>query len=245
MSSNVTDLDLNAYIDGELSHDQETEILEAMRENPELAKEICQLGQHKAQLRIAYANPPRPQRQVMRQMQRSWRAIAAGISLLAMGLVGGLLLSDISRKPVVDNARFVVLDADGRGQAPAVAESEETRIVFHLTNSDPMVAGELLDEVESMLQAYAADGRPLRVEVVSHSDGLDMLRQSLTAHADRIHGLAGAYGNLTFVACKNTIDRLRVDHGIEVKLLPDAEVTESGVSHVVRRQKQGWSYIRV
>ena len=138
-----------------------------------------------------------------------------------------------------------MLDAQGRGQAPATADSEETRIVFHLTNSDQQLAGELLDEVERMLVSYQADRRPLRVEVVSHSDGLTLLRDSLSQHKARIHNMAGRFGNLTFVACRNTIERLRVEHGIEVKLIPDAEVIDSGVSHVVKRQKQGWSYIRV
>jgi len=36
-----------------------------------------------------------------------------------------------------------------------------------------------------------------------------------------------------------------VERGIEVKLIPDAEVIDSGVSHVVKRQREGWSYIRV
>jgi intracellular sulfur oxidation DsrE/DsrF family protein len=41
------------------------------------------------------------------------------------------------------------------------------------------------------------------------------------------------------------MDRLRVEQGIEVRLIPDAEVIDSGVDHVVTRQKEGWSYIRV
>ncbi len=97
--------------------------------------------------------------------------------------------------------RVVVLDPDGRGQAPAIASDGETRIVFHLTNPDQTVAGELLDDVEAMLAAYQADGRPLRVEVVSHSDGLGLLRERLSQHKARIHQLAGRYANLTFVAC--------------------------------------------
>lgn len=241
---NIDGFDLNAYVDGELSAEQEAEVLEAMRANPDLAREVCQLGQIKAQLRLAYADPPQPNRGRLPGVGRTDRAMAAGGAMLAVGVLSGWLLHGGAQKPA-DVGRFVVLDPDGRGQTPAVAADEETRIVFHLTNADPMVAGELLDEVETMLQAYQADGRPLRVEVVSHSDGLDLLRESLTVHASRIHELAGDYGNLTFVACKNTIDRLRVDHGIEVTLLPDAEVTDSGVSHVVKRQKQGWSYIRV
>lgn len=239
------EFDLNAYVDGELSHDQEAEIIEAMRHDPDLAQAVCQLGQLKAQLRIAYANPPQPRVRVINRVGRSWPAIAAGAAMLAVGVLSGWVLHGGSTPGTSDDNRFVVLDPEGRGQAPAVAADEETRIVFHLTNPDPMVAGELLDEVETMLHAYEADGRPLRVEVVSHSDGLELLRTSLTVHESRIHELAEAYANLTFVACKNTMDRLRVDHGIEVQLVPDAEVTDSGVSHVVKRQRQGWSYIRV
>jgi intracellular sulfur oxidation DsrE/DsrF family protein len=96
-----------------------------------------------------------------------------------------------------------------------------------------------------MLAAYQSDGRPLRVEIVGHSEGLGLLRDRLSQHKERIHRLSREYSNLTFVACQNTIDRLRVEQGIEVKLIPDAEVIDSGVSHVVKRQKQGWSYIRV
>ena len=96
-----------------------------------------------------------------------------------------------------------------------------------------------------MLAAYRADGRALRVEVVSHSEGLGLLRDRLSQHKERIHDLAGQFSNLTFVACQNTINRLKVERGIEVKLITDAEVMDSGVNHVVRRQKQGWSYIRV
>lgn len=239
------DLELHAFVDGELSTDQQAELLEAMREDPELARQACELGQLKAQLRLAYDHPPRPRTRVTGNIAGSWRTIAAGVALLATGIVSGWLLHAGSPLWRGDANRVVVLDPDGRGQAPAVAAEDETRIVFHLTNPDQTVAGELLDEVEGMLKAYQADHRPLRVEVVSHSEGLDLLRERLSQHKERIHRLAGQYANLTFVACKNTMDRLKVERGIEVKLIPDAEVIDSGVSHVVKRQKEGWSYIRV
>lgn len=239
------ELELNAFIDGELSTDQQAEFLEAMRDDPELAREVCELGRLKAQLRLAYAHPPKRRQRVAAKMKASWRALAASLVLLATGVVSGWLLHDGNPEWFAQANRFVVLDPDGRGQAPAVASEDETRIVFHLTNADQTVAGELLDEVEGMLKAYQADHRPLRVEVVSNSDGLDLLRESLSKHKQRIHQLASEYSNLTFVACKNTMDRLKVEHGIEVKLIPDAEVIDSGVGHVVKRQKEGWSYIRV
>jgi uncharacterized protein len=239
------ELDLNAFVDNELTPDQQAEFLEAMRRDPELAREVCAVGRMKAQLRLAYADPPAPQRASPRNAASGWRPLAAGVALLAVGLAGGWLMHGSSVATPDAAQRFVVLDPAGRGQGPAQSGFEETRIVFHLTNADPGVAGELLDEVENLLLAYAADRRPLRVEVVTHSDGLDLLRRSLTVYEERIHRLARAFDNLTFVACKNTIDRLRVERGIEVDLVPDAEIIESGVSHVVERQRQGWSYIRV
>lgn len=239
------ELELSAYVDGELTADQQAEFLELLRKDPALARRACEMSHLKAQLRVAYAEPPPPPPRVAGKVKRSWQAIAAGLGLLNLGLVGGWVLNDQIPSQGATQNRFVMLDADGRGQAPALPQDGTTRIVFHLTNPDQTVAGELLDEIEGMLLAYRNDGRPLRVEVVSHSKGLDLLRVRLSAHQQRIHQMAERYANLTFVACRNTINRLKVEHGIEVKLVPDAEVIESGVSHVVKRQKQGWSYIRV
>lgn len=239
------DLELNAFVDGELSPDQQAELLEAMRSDPELARHACELGQLKAQIRLAYTEPPKPQQRGVRKVGTSWQAIAAGFVLLAVGLVSGWALHANAPGLGVQGERFAVLDPEGRGLAPAVASDGETRIVFHLTNADQTVAGELLDDVEAMLAAYQADGRPLRVEVVSHSQGLDLLRERLSQHKGRIQQLAGQYSNLTFVACQNTMNRLKVEQGIEVRLVPDAEIIDSGVSHVVKRQKEGWAYIRV
>lgn len=244
MKSN-NELDLNAFIDGELSPDQQAELLESLRDDPELARQACELGQLKAQLRLAYAQPPRPRRRVVAKVRASWQAIAAGAALLAVGLVSGWLLHAGAEQRAGDVNRFAVLDPQGRGQQPATADEDETRIVFHLTDPDQAVAGELLEDVEAMLEAYESDRRPMRVEIVSHGEGLGLLREGLSQHKARIHRMAARYANLTFVACRNTIDRLRVERGIEVKLIPDAEVIDSGVDHVVKRQKEGWSYIRV
>lgn len=239
------ELELNAYVDGELSADQQAELIEAMRDDPDLARRACELSHHKARMRLAYAEPPPPRPRAGSGVKTSWSAMAAGVALMAFGIVSGWLLHAGTSDWHPGAKRFVMLDAEGRGQAPALATEGETRIVFHLTNADQQVAAELLDEVELMLRAYQIDNRPLRVEVVSHSDGLQLLRTSLTQHAGRIHEMSERFENLTFVACQNTINRLKVEHGIEVELVPDAEVIDSGVSHVVNRQKEGWSYIRV
>jgi len=235
------DIDINAYVDGELTPDERLEVLAALRENPDLAREACELHNLKSQLHLAYANPPGPGRKPGRRKPSALIGIAASLLALAIGVTGGWFAGSNDIRP----DRLVLLDPQGRGQAPATAESDATRIVFHLTTSDQVAAGELLDDIEAMLDAYHENGNALRVEVVSNGDGLDFLRERLSRHKVRIKQLAEDYGNLTFVACKNTIDRVEVEDGIEINVLPEAEVIDSGVNHVVRRQKEGWAYIRV
>lgn len=237
------DLELNAYVDNELSDTERVEMLAAMQRDPDLARQTCELNNLKNQLQIAYANPPAPKRRNRQPSRSRWMSVAAGLAMLCAGLIGGWYMG--SYQPGVTDDRFVLLDPEGRGQAPAVADSGETRIVFHLTNPDQAIAGELLDDVEQMLQAYQQDERPLRVEIVAHGDGLRLLRARLTRHQGRVNKMAENFGNLTFVACRNTIERVQVSQGIEVKILPSAEVIDSGVDHVVKRQREGWVYIRV
>lgn len=238
--------DLNAYVDGELLADEKAEILNVMAGNADIARKVCELNNLKSQLQLAYANPPGINRQRNSNTTGSRLGIAAAVSALAIGLSGGWLLHDqMPAAGIAGSERFVLLDPTGSGQAPATVRSEETRIVFHVTDADQTNTGELLDDIEQMLVAYQRESRLLRVEVVGHGEGMDMLRDGLSQHKTRIRGLAQRFDNLTFVACQNTIDRLKVAEGIEIKVLPEATVIESGVSHVVKRQKEGWSYIRV
>lgn len=240
----LTDNELHALVDGELPAERQSQLMAVIAADPALARRVCELRHLKAQVHLAYALPAtdnssaeKPRRRISR-----WPALAAGLLIAVVsGLSGWLLHPD----DAVDNNRLVLLDQGGRGQAPAVAGSDETRIVVHVTNPSMAVAADLLNEVESLLVAYEEQGRPLRLEVISNGPGLALLREGLSTEKERIHQLAEDHPNLTFVACLNTINRLRVEKGVEVNLVPDAEVTRSGVSRVVKRQKEGWTYIKV
>lgn len=233
------DLELNAYLDGELSEDQRQEIEQMLDRDDALRRRLADLRRLKGDLRQSFPVNAADARRAAPTRHRLALGVAASLLLLA-GFALGVLSTALTPAE-----RYVLLDDAGRAAAPAAADSGETRIVFHLTNPDQVVAGEMLDEIEGMLRQYRREGEMLRVEIVSHSDGLGLLRQRLSAHHGRIAALAREYDNLAFVACRNTIDRLRVEKGVEVILLPEAEIIDSGVSHVVKRQMEGWSYIRV
>ncbi len=233
------DLELNAYLDGELSEDQRHEIEQMLDRDDALRRRLADLRRLKGDLRQSYPVTAADARRAA--PARHWLAYGVAASLL---LLTGFALGVLSTA-LTPAERYVLLDDAGRAALPAAADGGETRIVFHLTNPDQVVAGEMLDEIEGMLRHYRRESEKLRVEIVSHSDGLGLLRRKLSAHRGRIAALAREYDNLAFVACQNTIDRLRVEKGVEVILLPEAEIIDSGVSHVVKRQMEGWSYIRV
>jgi hypothetical protein len=234
-------MEVNAFVDGELAPAERAALLARAAQDRELGEELCHVRAIKDRVRLAYDRPPPPPRRAPAPhcLARSW-AVAVAVLALVVGFVAGWTLHDA--QPL---SRFILLDSGGRGAAPATADSNEMRIVIHVVNEDQTLAGEILDEVESLLQAYERDGRPLRVEVVANGEGLGLLRAGFSRYEARIHALAGRYPNLAFVACKNTIDRIRAVDGIEVRLVPDAEVTDSGVSRVVKRQREGWAYIQV
>lgn len=238
----ISDDTLQAWVDGEFSTEDSADLLIEVQTDPDLTRRACDIRMLKETVRLAYQDPPNPPAGLYQTVKQSrvWRSTAAAVVLLLAGVVMGWNL-----RPVDSMQRFVLLDPTGAGRAPASAEPSATRIVFHLTNPDMAVAGDLLDEIEAMLREYREQGDALRVEVVAHGDGLGLLRERLSHHRDQIESMANRYPNLTFVACQNTIDRLRVESGIEVILLPDALLTGSGVDHVVRRQQEGWVYIRV
>lgn len=234
---------LQAWVDGEFSTQDSADLLLTLQQDPDLMKRACDTRMLKELVKLAYRDPPSPPTAVSRAVRngRMWRWAASAVMLLVIGTLAGWNL----KPPEVLPSRFALLDPHGLGHRAAAAEDAATRIVFHLTNPDMTVAGELLDEIESMMQAYERSGAALRVEVVAHGDGLALLRERLSRYGDRIEAMAMRYPELTFVACRNTIDRLRVEQGVHVTLLPHATVSESGVDRVVRRQREGWIYIRV
>jgi uncharacterized protein len=104
----------------------------------------------------------------------------------------------------------------------------------------------MLDEVEMLMEAAIRQGVPLQIQVVTHGEGLALLREDISPFPERVQRLSVRYADgLSFVACLNTIERLKREENLHVRLLPAAQVVNSGVAEVIRRQTEGWAYIQV
>lgn len=225
MKHDISDEQLNAFVDDELDAADRERILAAVAADGELAQRACALRLIKEQVRHAYAEAPvAPSR---RAPQRHWRALAT--VLVLAGAVGvGWLARDRMADPTGPYARKV----------------DTAHVILHLTAWDSGRARTALDDAEGLLRTARESGRPIEVELVANAGGLDLLRAGVSPHAERIAALRGENPNFALIACGQTVERLR-ERGVEVRLLPGTRVASSALDQIVMRMSQGWSYIRI
>lgn len=113
------------------------------------------------------------------------------------------------------------------------------KIVFELTSDGSDQWEAVLNNVDNVRKALGPDST--QVEVVMHAKGIG-LALSETDAADlqrRVSELARA--GVVFAACANTLEKRNLSREA---LLPQAVVVDSGVAEIVRKQEQGWAYIK-
>lgn len=239
----LSDETLNSLVDNELEIAERSELLAHLQTDQDSKQRACEVNYLKDRVKTAYSNIPHAAQNDTPAKCSVYNKVAS--IFFAFVLIG---LTYIGLNSNIQNTaaqRIVVLDPDGRGQQFSQQNSEEMRVVFHVSNSTRLNADELLDDIESLLQQSIQNHQKVRVEVVAHAAGLDLLRERLSTQKPRIAAMSRQYPELTFVACMNTIARIKREQGVEVKLISDAVATLSGVAHVVMRQQQGWLYIQV
>jgi intracellular sulfur oxidation DsrE/DsrF family protein len=127
---------------------------------------------------------------------------------------------------------------------PGPASGDTIKVLIHVNSVVAAHNPGALDEIESLVRYYRDQRQNARVEIVINGEGLNLVRVDTTRFAERIRRMQEEYDNLTFAACQSTIQRLKHEHGITAKLLPGVTVIDSGVAQIMRRQQQGWAYIR-
>jgi intracellular sulfur oxidation DsrE/DsrF family protein len=127
------------------------------------------------------------------------------------------------------------------GSAPVV---EPARVLMHLSSGDRNRINEVLDEAEATARYYASQNRPSQIEVITNGDGIVLLLAASNQYSERVRALQARYPNLRFSACRNTLERY-ARNGLDTHLQPNVGIVESGVAEIIRRQRDGWAYLRV
>lgn len=230
--NHISDELLNSFIDRQITDDERQEILSLVKHDKELANRISDLQRVKEMTRRAFDDIPAsnlPDTIVPRTNYLP--RIAAALAIFSLGLLIGV-------SGLHWNSSYL------QTIQTATASESVTKVLVHLTSSDTESALNTLNNLEQMLEDYKNNGQSVRVEVVANGHGINLLREGFTPFEELISRLSREYSNLTFAACKNTIDQMQITEGQHIPLIPQVKIIDSGVVEVIQRQRQGWTYIR-
>ncbi len=111
----------------------------------------------------------------------------------------------------------------------------EHKIVFQLTSADSNVHKMLVRQLGNVLAAAPNS----KIEVVCHGPGIAMLTTKQTIVHPKVSELKGK--GIDFVVCENTLKEKKVT---KEEIILEASFVKAGIIEIVKKQEEGWSYIR-
>jgi intracellular sulfur oxidation DsrE/DsrF family protein len=114
---------------------------------------------------------------------------------------------------------------------------KEYRVIFHLDEYNGVQINTLLKNIKNLIADLGEDN--VQIEVVANAEGVNALLKRPNSHTDQIIKLAakGVY----FTACAVAIHQIGLTKD---KLLEPVDIVRSGIGELVKKQTQGWVYIR-
>ena len=108
------------------------------------------------------------------------------------------------------------------------------QVIFHLDESDEYRFNLILNNLTNLL----AEIKELEIELVANAQGIKLLLKD-NIHQERLVQLQDR--GVMLVACNKTLQSLQLK---PEDLLEGVKVVPSGVGELVRKQSEGWIYIR-
>lgn len=234
--SYCTDDELHRFIDGELDDKARSRLHELLEDDPVLAARVEDYRSVDQALREAFDDVEPPgSRLSSDSMWGRRRGIAAAALLLPAGLLIGWLGHAYLGVSEIHQALAGGINLPVQGQ-------QRLNTLFHIDVDERAVMAGVLDRAEAILTSYA--NQDVQVEVVANAAGLNLLRADTSVFARRVHAMMDKYQNLTFVACANSIERLK-EQGVEVLLIDRTHARATAIDHIVERLQDGWTYIKI
>lgn len=110
------------------------------------------------------------------------------------------------------------------------------RVVIQVSDNDPAKWNLALNNARNIQKDLGAAN--VDIEIVAYGPGLNMVKTGSPV-APRIE--EATMGGVAIGACENTMANTKVTKG---QILPGVAYVSSGVVQLMKRQQEGWSYIR-
>jgi hypothetical protein len=132
--------------------------------------------------------------------------------------------------------------------APAARTSagntKNHRLILQVNTNDPAAMNLALNNAMNVTEYYKQLGEKVKIEVITFGPGLHMLRNDTSPVKARIEVMALSSPEVSFKACGNTQQKMHIAENKDIPIVPQAQVVDSGVVHVMELQEQGWTYVK-
>lgn len=229
----ISDEQINALIDNQLSADECAQLLNMAATNKGLAGRIETRRRLKDMITQAYA-PRAPRHDVEAPVSAitQWRSLAATVTLVVIGALAG----------VGGHIGYLAMQDKTQLEDIAMVKAAPDKVILQIASDDPQRMQQTLKVAEELLHASKAKSANIQLEVIANNIGLKMLDVN-SPHREKIARLSHENSNVKFLACGLGMKRLK-SRGEQVTLLSDAIIVSSVAEQVARRLNEGWSYMR-
>jgi len=123
---------------------------------------------------------------------------------------------------------------------PAIAQQKKPaakqRVVIQVSDNDPAKWNLALNNAGNIQAELGKDH--VAVEIVSFGPGLEMMKAE-SKGSDRL--AAALDSSVGLLACENTMQNTKVNKD---DIYGGVKFVPAGVTHIMKRQREGWAYIR-
>jgi len=131
---------------------------------------------------------------------------------------------------------LLLLASVAAAQSTAAQSTPKYRVVFQVSDADPAKWQLALGNARN---AQIDLGRNnVQIEIVAYGPGLGMLREGSKVEGRLAEALES---NIGLIACENTMQALKIT---KADMYPGISFAPAGVTHLMKRQMEGWTYIR-
>lgn len=239
---------LNEFVDGELTPEEDDEIIQAMNHDPELYQRVNDIKQIRSMYQMAFDNSDKENKEnkensIKPRLPLGLKKALAASLLLSLGGLFGWFTGNAAGpvNPIASYPPPYLTLSDLKSEAT----SSELRAIVRFSNEDVKELSAKLDQIESLLKDYRSRNKPAQIDVVVHAKAFSILQPDKSPLESRILELQQKYKELQFVACGNTYKRLGLDKKGKEALLPNVYVASSAIEHIIHRVKDRWSYLEI
>ncbi len=123
-------------------------------------------------------------------------------------------------------------------EAPAAeAAAKVHRIVFQVTIDGQEHWNAILNQIENVQKGFAPE--KVEIEVVTHGNATGFVLASNKAVSERIRKIEASGANFAYCATPQKKNNVKPE-----ELTPGVTIIPSGLVQVIKRQEEGWSYIK-